>query len=371
MVQDEGFSQKPEHTSQVVDPSCPSEIDQPSWQGNWSGAVGEITLFESSAGALTKRISLGKDGQPVSDASACRMSKGRARRVPFSSPGEFASTIAACTSTQALALGRLTAGLPSEVKVCARAKLPDKAGSASDMTIARTLENLAFEGIGALLLDIDLKGMPKALGLPSADRDWPKVLTDAVRELRGCAMVWRASTSAGLRDTSNGRAFQGSGGAHVYVFLSDMSRSKEVVQRISDRLWLVGLGWYWISAGHALLQRSLVDTSVGSPERLVFEGAPLTDPPLEQDVAAREPQVIEGRLLDPSEIPPLTPVERRKVAEAQRAAKEALQPEAERRQKLADALASEALAQRRGISRAVGWKYFSKRGSTTCFQTPS
>ena len=115
-------------------------------------------------------------------------------------------------------------------------------------------------------------------------------------------MVWRASTSASLRDTANGRTFQGSGGAHVYVFLSDMSRSKEVLQRISDRLWLTGFGWYWISAGHALLQRSLIDTSVGSPERLVFEGAPLIDPPLEQDAAPRKPQVIEGGLLDPSDL---------------------------------------------------------------------
>jgi hypothetical protein len=353
MVQDEGISQKPEHTSQVVDPSCPSEIDQPSRQGSWSGAVGEITLFEKYSGILTKRISLGKDGQPVSDASACRMSKGRARRERFSSPGEFARAIAACTSTQALSLGRLGPDLPNEVNICARNKLPGRAGSTTVVTIARTLDSLVFEGVGALLLDIDLKGMPEGLNLPSVDRDWPKILTAAVPELRGCAMVCRASTSAGLRDTANGRAFQGSGGAHVYVFLSDMSRSKEVLQRISDRLWLVGFGWYWISAGQALLQRSLVDTSVGSPERLVFEGAPLIDLPLEQDAAAREPKVIEGRLLDPSEIPPLTPVERRKVAEAQRAAKEALQPEAERRQKLADASAADALAQKRGISRAA------------------
>ena len=50
MVHDEGFSQKPEHTSQVVDPSCPSEIDHPSRRGNWRGAVGEITLFEKFFG---------------------------------------------------------------------------------------------------------------------------------------------------------------------------------------------------------------------------------------------------------------------------------------------------------------------------------
>ena len=102
MVHDEGFSQKPEHTSQVVDPSCPSEIDHPSRRGNWRGAVGEITLFEKSSGILTKRISLGNDGQPVSDASECRMSKGRARRVQFANPSEFARIVAACTSSQAL-----------------------------------------------------------------------------------------------------------------------------------------------------------------------------------------------------------------------------------------------------------------------------
>ena len=103
----------------------------------------------------------------------------------------------------------------------------------------------------------------------------------------------------------------------------------------------------------SLLQRSLIDTSVGSPERLVFEGAPLIDPPLKQDATPRKPQVIEGGLLDPSALTPLTPVERRKLAEMQNEARAGLLPEAERRQKAADATAAQDLAQRRGISRAA------------------
>ena len=280
------------------------------------------------------------------------MSKGRARRAPFSNPSEFARIVAACTSSQALSLGRLSPGLPKEVNIRTREKLPGRTSSAGT-TIARTLDNLAFEGVGALLLDIDLKGMPKALGLPSADRDWPKILTDAVPELRGCAMVWRASTSAGLRDTANGRTFHGQRRrARLRLPVRHVAQQRSLATNfrssLARRLRLV-LDF----RGQALLQRSLIDTSVGSPERLVFEGAPLIDPPLEQDATPRKPQVIEGGLLDPSALTPLTPVERRKLAEMQNEARAGLQPEAERRQKAADATAAQDLAQRRGISRAA------------------
>ena len=42
----------------------------------------EITLFINDAGPLTKRISLDDHGKPLSDGSACLMTRGSARRVP-------------------------------------------------------------------------------------------------------------------------------------------------------------------------------------------------------------------------------------------------------------------------------------------------
>ena len=43
----------------------------------------EITIFEKSAGVLSKTISAAADGSPVSDGSACRMSSGTAKRMPL------------------------------------------------------------------------------------------------------------------------------------------------------------------------------------------------------------------------------------------------------------------------------------------------
>ena len=49
---------------------------------------------------------------------------------------------------------------------------------------------------------------------------------------------------------------------------------------------------------------------VGAPERLVFEGAPVLEPPLGQDLAARAPEWSDGEALDTrAACPPLTRVE--------------------------------------------------------------
>jgi hypothetical protein len=44
------------------------------------GLTTEITLFEKFGGILSKRISLGADGKPVSDGDACEMWDGWAKR---------------------------------------------------------------------------------------------------------------------------------------------------------------------------------------------------------------------------------------------------------------------------------------------------
>src|SRR5688500_17965388 len=81
----------------------------------------EITLFEKfSCGIITKRISLGADGEPVSDGDGCAMSDGWAERRQIGDldpAGTFACTINGMTSTQALATGRLVDGVTGKVPV--------------------------------------------------------------------------------------------------------------------------------------------------------------------------------------------------------------------------------------------------------------
>ena len=47
-----------------------------------------------------------------------------------------------------------------------------------------------------------------------------------------------------------------------------------------------------------LLERSLVDCTVGHGERLCFEGPPVIDPPLKQDSSKREPVVADGQAIE-------------------------------------------------------------------------
>ena len=59
------------------------------------------------------------------------------------------------------------------------------------------------------------------------------------------------------------------------------------LRALHDRCWLAGFGWLMVGAGGQLLERSIVDRMVGAPERLVFEGGPILDPPL--GAGSREP----------------------------------------------------------------------------------
>jgi hypothetical protein len=67
----------------------------------------EITVFTKDEGPLTKVIKL-KDGKIVSDGSACKMWKGRARRVRLGDVQAFAGVIEQLKFNQAITLGALT-----------------------------------------------------------------------------------------------------------------------------------------------------------------------------------------------------------------------------------------------------------------------
>jgi hypothetical protein len=53
-----------------------------------------------------------------------------------------------------------------------------------------------------------------------------------------------------------------------------------------------------IGSSGQLLERSLVDCTVGHDERLCFEGPPVIDPPLKQDTIKRAPDVVDGQAVD-------------------------------------------------------------------------
>ena len=104
--------------------------------------------------------------------------------------------------------------------------------------------------------------------------------------------------------------------------------ARRFLETLHDLCWLNGLGWVVPDAAGRVLDRSLIDKTVGTPERLVFEGPPVLEAPLEQDKDKRRPIPTTGMTLDTKKsCPPLSVKERATLAKRMVKAAEAIAPE--------------------------------------------
>ena len=304
----------------------------------------QLTVFTKTKGPLTKRIALAKDGSIVSDGSACNMAHGRAYRKRIAGVEQLAELIEGLKSNQAIALGALRGDLPDDVEVTTKYKLN---GDERDV-IARTANDISYEKArpALVLFDLDTKGMPAEVAARLAGGYW-EALTTVAPALGAAARVIRRSTSAGLVHSATGKEFPGSGGWHGYVIVNDGADAERFLAALHDRAWLAGMGWMVVGKAGQLLERSIVDRMVGGPERLVFEGPPIVEPPLAQDATKRRPMVYSGETLDTfTTAPPLSVVEQRTLQKLKAEAAQRLLPE---RNKARDAFLTE-FAERKGIS---------------------
>jgi hypothetical protein len=278
----------------------------------------EITGFIKSGGPLTKLISLAADGSINNDSSACVMSSGEARRIPITDVKQLTELIGKLKPNEAIALGALRYGLSDKVAVVTKNKLN---GGAHPDLIARTVTDIVYRpGQTAFaLLDYDTKGMPPEVAAEMHRHGgfW-QALIFVMPALRGVAHVTRRSTSAGLSRSDTGENLPGSDGLHIYIAVQDGADIERFLKALHDRCWIAGMGWMMVGAGGQLLERSIVDRSVGGPERLVFEGGPILVPPLGQDQESRRPIATDGSTLDTvATCPPLTTIEKIKLREQQ------------------------------------------------------
>ncbi len=284
----------------------------------------EIVTLAKHGGPLTKRITLDPNGKLISDGSACVMGSGVAWRTAFADMTTFAGHIAALDPSEAIALGRLRADLPDKVEVTTKAKL----NGAPPGTIARSAEYIAYQPTapGLLLVDYDDKGMPPEIrNRLAAMGGFVQALGAIVPEIANVGLVVRRSTSAGLVRTDTGQEIAGSDGRHLYVLIENGADAERALKALHDRCWLAGLGWMLVGAAGQLLERSIVDRMVFGPERLVFEGAPVLDPPLVQDQVRRRPRPREGAALNTAAaIPSINLTEDVHLRRLKRAAADAL-----------------------------------------------
>ena len=297
-----------------------------------SGAGTELTFLTKAGGPLTKRIALDAAGRVVSDGSACVMAEGRAERLRLAGPADLAA-VARRHGARPGARPRPPPRRPARRGArrhparARRAARPPRAPSPARATTSTTRPASRPSPCSTSTARACRTRSPR----PSPTRGgfWP-ALVAAVPALARAARVRRASTSAGLLDLRTGAPVgAGAGGEHVYLLVRDGADVERFLRDLHERCWLHGLGWFLVGAAGQLLERSVVDRTVGAPERLVFEGAPVLEPPLGQDLAARAPEWSDGEALDTrAACPPLTRVERARVAELKEAARAALAPEA-------------------------------------------
>ncbi len=128
-----------------------------------------ITLVRSLGPLLTKSISLGSDGKPVSDGSACRMQAGTAMTTPAPDAPTLAGKIDALSCAEALVLGSIKDVDSGQIVNIVTADVLAKINEAQRIgTIARTREHIEFPpGQPAwMLLDYDVKGAPMPVTRP-------------------------------------------------------------------------------------------------------------------------------------------------------------------------------------------------------------
>ena len=251
------------------------------------------------------------------------MSDGVALRATVNDVEGFVDIIKDLNSYQAIALGAMKKGLPERVDVATKDRLNGNAG-----VIARDQEHISYrKGKPAfVLIDVDRKGMPQEMRKRIGDDIWGTLCT-VLPALRNAAHVIRRSTSAGLHDGET--PLPSSGGWHIYLVLKDGRDAKNFLKALHDHCWLAGFGWYYISKAGSLLERSIVDTSVYAPERLVFEGPPIVHPPLWQDAETRKAHFAHGDMVDMS-IVILDPNADRQLSQTRSAEHARIRPEAEK-----------------------------------------
>ena len=315
----------------------------------------QITRMVKAGGPLTKRIMLQPDGTTKSDGSACLMANGEAHRVHLESVADLADLIASLELHEAIALGALRPDLPEKVPLVTKRRLEKLNGGAQPDVVARTGDHICYRlGEPAFaLLDYDAKGMPDAVCCRLSELGgFAQAVRSVLPDLAHAARALRMSTSAGLYRTDTGERFASSGGMHLFVAVADGADIPRFLDVLHARCWLAGLGWMMTGAAGQLLERSIVDRMVGAPERLVFEGAPIVDPPLAQDAASRLPQAKDGPPLDTiASCPPLTILEQSRLKELRAREAHRLAPDSA---KVRDAFIdqqADKIAKRAGINR--------------------
>jgi len=137
--------------------------------------------------------------------------------------------------------------------------------------------------------------------------DFVKVFRSLHPELKVCGIVATSSSSSFINVTGNRLE-----GAHLYLLTHDTSSNKKVLEILHQLAIANGYGRHLVSKAGKLLDRSIVDMALKTPNQPIFESSPITKDGIE---AKREVKLFPGIPLDPNLIT-ITDEEKSKAKEA-------------------------------------------------------
>ena len=264
-----------------------------------------FTNLPNTRGRMAKRFTLADDGT-IQKGSAGQMTAGKVETVSVAL-AELPAFLAGLRSNEAIALGICDA---APAPIYTKDEQPKHPGS-----VARTLDFFHMPAGSALgFIDCDTISDPDKL---------TAAIVEAFPEFDDAAKIFFPSSSAGIYRAGEDKPVADSHGLHIYFTVRNGADFSRFGEALCKRLWLAGHGHVEVGAAGQMLARQIIDAATFSPERIIFEAAPIIGPGLERRPPT--PTQLDGGILDTSLCPDLSPEEeaeyQRLVAEA-KAAKE-------------------------------------------------
>lgn len=209
-------------------------------------------------GPLTKTIRPDGNGGIMKESSA-HLTRGTSEVIdlPF---GEFGPFLRTLKSNQAICHGVTTS--IGQVNIITARKFSGQPG-----TVTRTLEHFHYsDGIGVGMFDHDPKPGQKAL-TPDMFLD---IIYKVYPDFKKVPLWTTPSTSSCIYDLDGNELSVEGNGFHMYFPFEPANKLPAFAQWLYKKLWIAGYGYIFISKSGALLERSIFDTTVFSPERLDF-----------------------------------------------------------------------------------------------------
>ncbi len=274
----------------------------------------QFSVVTKSNGPLTKIMRLDPvTGMVIKDGSECRMAEGTLNTLSISSLQKFADGLRKMKSNHALVHG-ISDYPVTEITTSGKLDAAQAGRPAGALPlIARTKEFIHYpDGPALLMFDHD-KARDNAVADDALARktfcpdEVVELIAEVMPEILQAGWVSTPSTSACIYD-KDGNELRGEGsGSHIYFFVENGRDIPRFLEVLGKRLFLIGYGRVEISRSGVLLARTLVDLSVGSPERLDFAAGAVCQNGLAQKLPA--PIVKEGIYLNTALLPDLTPEE--------------------------------------------------------------